>query len=141
LEGIEFKTFRTGDNVSFGKIQLEPIHVDHSIPGSYAFLVHTSKGTIAYSGDFRLHGPKSNMTNDFSDAAERSEPELFLCDGTSLVSGDLRTELEVRLKSEYVVKETKGAVLVTFSTADIERLRTFHEIAEKDDRLLVVSMK
>src|SRR5438445_253066 len=43
LEGIEFKTFRTGDNVSFGKIQLEPIHVDHSIPGSYAFLVPTSR--------------------------------------------------------------------------------------------------
>src|SRR6266568_2216272 len=141
LEGIEFKTFRTGDNVSFGKIQLEPIHVDHSIPGSYAFLVHTSRGTIAYSGDFRSHGPKSNMTKDFSDAAERSEPELFLCEGTNLVRGDLRTEQEVLEKSEHVVKKTKGAVLASFSSADIDRLRTFHEIAEKNDRLLVVSMK
>src|SRR5947209_8304772 len=141
LEGIEFKSFRTGDNLSFGKIQLEPIHVDHSIPGSYAFLVHTSRGTIAYSGDFRSHGPKSNMTKEFSDAAERSEPELFLCEGTNLVRGDLRTEQEVLEKSEHVVKKTKGAVLASFSSADIDRLRTFHEIAEKNDRLLVVSMK
>src|SRR6266480_306017 len=141
LEGIEFRAFRTGDNVSFGKIQLEPIHVDHSIPGSYAFLVHTSRGTIAYSGDFRSHGPKSNMTKDFSDAAERSEPELFLCEGTNLVRGDLRTEQEVLEKSEHVVRKTKGAVLASFSSADIDRLRTFHEIAEKNDRLLVVSMK
>src|SRR5881409_669735 len=141
LEGLDFKTFRTGDNVNFGKTQLEPIHVDHSIPGSYAFLVHTSKGTIAYSGDFRSHGPKSNMTKDFSDAAERSEPELFLCEGTNLVRGDLRTEQEVLEKSEHVVKKTKGAVLASFSSADIDRLRTFHEIAEKNDRILALSMK
>lgn len=141
LEGIGFKAFRTGDSLSFGKIQLEPIHVDHSIPGSYGFLVHTSKGTIAYSGDFRAHGPKSNMTKDFVDAAERSEPELFLCEGTNLVRGDLRTEQEVLEKSEHVVRKTKGAVLASFSSADLDRLRSFHQIAEKNDRLLVVSMK
>src|SRR6059036_4107976 len=141
LQGIEFKSFRTGDSLSFGKIQLEPIHVDHSIPGSYAFLVHTSRGTIAYSGDFRSHGPKSNMTRDFSDAAERSEPELFLCEGTNLVRGDLRTEQEVLEKSEHVVKKTKGAVLASFSSADIDRLRSFHQIAEKSDRILALSMK
>src|SRR5205809_1752087 len=140
-EGREFRAFRTGDNVSFGKIQLEPIHVDHSIPGSYAFLVHTSRGTIAYSGDFRSHGPKSNMTKDFSDAAERSEPELFLCEGTNLVRGDLRTEQEVLEKSDHVIRKTKGLVLASFSSADIDRLRTFHEIAEKNDRILALSMK
>jgi mRNA degradation ribonuclease J1/J2 len=58
-----------------------------------------------------------------------------------LVRGDLRTEQEVLEKSEHVVKKTKGAVLASFSSADIDRLRTFHEIAERNDRLLVVSMK
>jgi ribonuclease J len=141
LEGLQFKTFRTGDKIEFGDIELEPIHVDHSVPGSYGFLVHTSGGTIAYSGDFRAHGTKSNLTTDFVEAAKKSKPDMFLCEGTNLVRGDLRTEPEVLEKSEHVVKKTKGLVLASFSTADIDRLRTFHQIAQKNDRILAVSMK
>lgn len=141
LEGIEFRPFRTGDKINLGDIQIEPIHVDHSIPGSYGFLIHTSSGTIAYSGDFRAHGSKSSLTTDFVAATKRAEPDLFLCEGTNLVRGDLRTEQEVLEKSEHVVKKTKGLVLASFSSADIDRLRTFHEIAKTTDKLLALSMK
>ena len=141
LDGIDLRTFRTGDKISLGNIQLEPIHVDHSVPGSYGFLVHTSSGTIAYSGDFRAHGSKSTLTTDFVDNAKKSPPEIFLCEGTNLVRGDLRTEQEVLEKSEHVIRKTKGLVLASFSSADIDRLRTFHEIAEKSDRILALSMK
>ena len=141
FDGIDFRTFRTGDEIRFGDIRVAPVHVDHSIPGSYAFLTHTSKGTIAYSGDFRSHGPKSSLTQDFVDAAEKSHPEVFLCEGTNLVRGDLRTEQEVLEKSDHVVGKTKGLVLASFSSADIDRLRTFHEIAKKNDRVLVVTMR
>jgi len=141
LDGLDFRTFRTGDKISLGNIQLEPIHVDHSVPGSYGFLVHTSSGTIAYSGDFRAHGSKSTLTTDFVDNAKKSPPEIFLCEGTNLVRGDLRTEQEVLEKSEHVIRKTTGLVLASFSSADIDRLRTFHEIAEKSDRILALSMK
>ena len=141
LEGIDFRTFRTGDKIRFGEMEVEPVHVDHSVPGSYGFIVHTSRGTIVYSGDFRAHGPKSNMTQDFVDKAKNDHPELFLCEGTNLVRGDLRTEQEVLEKSRHVVGKTKGLVLASFSTADIDRLRTFHEIAKENDRILAVSMK
>jgi len=141
LDGIDFKTFRTGDKIDFGKIQLEPVHVDHSIPGSYGFVVHSSSGSIAYSGDFRAHGSKSSLTQDFVAVAGKSQPQLFMCEGTNLVRGDLRTEQEVLEKSDHVVKKTRGLVLANFSTADIDRLRTFHEIAKSNDRILAVSMK
>ena len=141
LEGIDFRTFRTGDRIGFGKLDVEPLHVDHSVPGSYGFLIHTSNGTIAYSGDFRAHGTAAHLTQDFTRAAEKSNPEIFLCEGTNLVRGDLRTEQEVLAKSEHVVEKTRGLVLASFSTADIDRLRTFHEIAKQNDRILAVSMK
>lgn len=141
LDGIDFKTFRTGDKIDFGELELSPVHVDHSVPGSYGFLIETPTGTIAYSGDFRAHGSMASLTTDFVDAAKKSEPELFLCEGTNLVRGDLRTEQEVLEKSEHVVKKTKGLVLASFSSADIDRLRTFHEIAQKNDRVLALSMK
>ncbi len=141
LSGIQFKTFRTGDMLDFGAIRVEPVHVDHSVPGSYGFLVHTSNGTIAYSGDFRAHGPRADMTLDFAVKARSREPRVFLCEGTNLVRGDLRTESEVSEKATRVVEDTKGLVLANFSTADTDRLRTFHEIAKNTDRVLAISLK
>ncbi len=111
LAGIEFKTFRTGDTLDLGRIRIEPVHVDHSVPGSYGFLVHTSEGTVAYSGDFRAHGPRADLTNDFVERAHSCKPALFLCEGTNLVRGDLRTESEVSDKVANIVESTQGLVL------------------------------
>jgi ribonuclease J len=141
LDGIQFKTFRTGDRVKMGGIDVEPVHVDHSMPGSYGFIVHTSIGTLAYSGDFRAHGPRSDMTQDFSEKAEKSNPELFLCEGTNLVRGDLQSEAEVVDKVDHVARKTNGLVLANFSTADVDRFRTFYEIAKKNNRVLAVSLR
>ena len=39
-------TFRTGSpKIQIGSIEIEPIHVDHSIPGCYGFIITTSSGT------------------------------------------------------------------------------------------------
>jgi ribonuclease J len=141
LEGIQFKTFRTGDRLKIHGIEVEPLHVDHSMPGSYGFLVHTSAGTIAYSGDFRAHGPRADMTHEFAEKAEKSKPELFLCESTNLVRGDLQSEAGVSEKVEHVVGKTKGLVLANFSTADLDRLRTFYEVTRKNERLLAVSLR
>src|SRR3990170_2155921 len=51
-----WKPFRTGRAVAVDGLESEPIHVDHSAPAAYGFLVHTSKGTIAYTRDLRRHG-------------------------------------------------------------------------------------
>jgi len=141
LEGISFKTFRTGDKVGFGSLTLEPVHVDHSVPGAYGFVIHTSEGSVAYSGDFRSHGPRADMTEDFAQKAGAAGPTLFLCEGTNLVRGDLRTEEEVLQKADHVVKKTKGLVLANFSSADLDRLKTFYEVARRNNRLLAISLR
>ncbi len=141
LTGINFKTFRTGDKIKLGALEIEPVHVDHSVPGAYGFLVHSSEGTIAYSGDFRAHGPRADMTSDFVRKAGEAQPRMFLCEGTNLVRGDLRTEGEVLEKVDHVTRKTRGLVLANFSTADIDRLKTFHEVARRNNRVLAVSLK
>ena len=48
-----YETFRTGDKLVLDDLAVEPIHVDHSIPAAYGFLIHTSEGTVVYTGDLR----------------------------------------------------------------------------------------
>src|SRR2546428_1123959 len=141
LEGVSFKTFRTGDKIGFGSLTVEPVHVDHSVPGAYGFIIHASEGSIAYSGDFRAHGPRADMTEDFAQRARDAKPVMFLCEGTNLVRGDLRTEDEVLQKADHIAKKTKGLVLANFSTADLDRLKTFYEVARRNGRLLAVSLR
>jgi ribonuclease J len=35
VEDLAFKPFRTGDRITIGCLEVEPVHVDHSVPGAY----------------------------------------------------------------------------------------------------------
>jgi ribonuclease J len=141
IEGLHFTTFRTGSKLKIGSVEVEPIHVDHSVPGSYGFLVHTSDGTVAYSGDFRMHGARADLTADFANAAAGAEPTALACEGTNLTEAEVSTEQEVQIKIAGVVKATPRLVLADFRPADIDRIRTFQNAAKNNGRQLAISLK
>lgn len=137
-----FKTFRTGEIVKVKDIEVEPIHVDHSIPGAYGFLVHTSAGCIAYSGDIRFHGPKKEMTEDFIEAAKAAKPIALLLEGTNIDNRlSSSTEEQVYKIIQKAVNRTKNLVMMDFPIRDIDRLKTFFQASRKSNRRHVVSMK
>jgi ribonuclease J len=138
----KFAPFRTGSVVTdFSPLEITPIHVDHSIPGSYGFLVESSNANIVYSGDFRMHGVKSDMTNDFIKKAKEFEPDIMIIEGTHIDYSSLESEGDVKQKIERLVAGTKGIVLCGCSNTDIDRLRTLYEVAISQGRKLAISMK
>ena len=141
LEGLEFRPFRTGSKFNVGSIQVEPIHVDHSVPGSYGLILHTSEGAIVYSGDFRIHGTKPELTRDFINAAKKSNPTAMLCEGTNLIGADFSTEQEVMTKINKVVGTSQNLTLATFRNTDVDRTKTLFEVAKKNHRRLAVSLR
>mgnify|MGYP001047059024 CR=1 FL=1 len=141
ISNIEFRSFRTGQKIKVGSIQVEPLHVDHSVPGAYGFLVHTSEGSIAYTGDVRVHGRRSDMTGDFVRAARESEPSILLLEGTNILGGGVLSESEVEAKLDQVVSATEELVMADFSYSDIDRLNTFKKVAEKNRRFLAISLR
>ena len=89
---ISFNVFRTGDKVKVDDLVVEPIHVDHSIPGAYGFLIHTSNGTIVYTGDFRDHGAKPQMTHEFVEKAHEAEPVAVVTEATNMTGATVSNE-------------------------------------------------
>ncbi len=144
LEGHQIKKFRTGDTFRLGAMEFVPVHVDHSIPGAYGFVIHTSEGPLAYTGDFRFHGPAGSMTEDFVQAAKRERPILLVTEGTRVSPDDIKgnlSESAVLDEASRVVKGTKGLVFSTFRGNDVDRINTFYKAAMGSGRRMVVSMK
>jgi ribonuclease J len=141
LGELQFKTFRTGDKVKIGSLEVEPIHVDHSVPGCYGFIIHTTEGALIYSGDFRVHGTKPEMTYEFVKVAAENKPIAMLCEGTNLVGADFSTEREVNEKLGKVVSATQNLVLASFRPTDVDRTRTLHDVAKRNQRRLAISLR
>lgn len=144
LAGREVRTFRTGDRFRVGPIEVEPIHVDHSVPGAYGFILHTSGGTVAYTGDFRFHGPMGAMTEDFIGAASAARPAVLLSEGTRVSEERSKREMsekEVVRETRRVLSGNRNLVFSSFRGNDIDRVSSFFKACEDTGRRLVVSMK
>jgi ribonuclease J len=138
----EYRTFRTGDTFTLDAVHIEPIHVDHSIPGAYGFLIHTSQGTIVYTGDLRAHGPKYDMTQAFIDRAAACDPIALITEGTRMLNEDPRTnysEAEVKQRCQTIISATEQMVFVTHYGRDMDRFRTIYEVTQAAGRQLVIS--
>ncbi|MBA3443500.1 MAG: exonuclease [Gemmatimonadales bacterium] len=115
--------------------------VDHSIPGSGAFGIETPLGWVIYSGDLRTHGHSSWRTRKFVEEAAALKPALLIVEGTRVANEGSITEPEVYDAIEQVVAAEPGLVIADFSARNIERLRTFRDIAKARNRRLVVTTK
>jgi len=134
-------TFRTGDTFTVGSLKVEPIHVDHSVPGAYGFIIYTSSGPIVYTGDIRLHGTKSEMTQEFIEKAKEVKPIALIAEGTR-IQEEHREESEelVRSESKKIVSNTDKLVLADFNFKDVDRVRTFYNVAKETNRKFVVKL-
>ena len=84
------------------------MHVDHSIPGAYGFIVYGDE-TVVYTGDLRLHGPRSDMTFDFVERAKQAKPDVLIIEGTR-VNETKRglSEEDVKRKVSEFIRRTKN---------------------------------
>jgi ribonuclease J len=115
--------------------------VDHSIPGSGAFAINTAIGWVGYSGDLRRHGHRRDRTEQFAKDLARLKPALLIIEGTRLDDQPATEEPAVHDASRDVVRRETGLVIADYSARNIERLRTFWDIAREVGRKFVVTTK
>lgn len=136
--------FRTGKKLKIGSLTIHPIHVDHSVPGAYGYIIETSSGAVAYTGDIRMHGPRADMTSEFISKAASFDPVALIIEGTRVLPEEKRadySEEKVHSESLKVARSTPGLLMAMRYPRDLDRFRTFYSIASETGRTLVISPK
>ncbi len=167
LDRLKMSCFQTGDVLDLGEFSVVPIHVDHSIPGAYGFIVECCGRKLAYTGDLRMHGPKASMTMDFIDAAASEGIDLLIMEATKVapendpesslvkvlenriwyrwgknppkrVNFEASTEEEVKEKMIEILERSNSLTLVEVASTDVDRIRTVYEATKKLGRDLIM---
>jgi ribonuclease J len=128
----------TLDEVELG-FEVRAFPVDHSVYGALAYVVEGDI-SIAYTGDFRLHGQNGEKTRKF--IREAKNASILITEGTRVSRDETNvSEAEVYENAKAIVEEAKGLVVADFSPRNFERLEIFKKIAGKTGRELVITPK
>jgi ribonuclease J len=132
---LDVHFFRGGQEVQAGPFCVKPIPVDHSVPGAYGFVVDTPTARVAYTGDFRRHGPASELTDRFEEELAREPVDLLVCEGTNIglgrVGDESRVERDAIELVERAVARGGRLVVVEVRSTDIDRVRGFVRVGRE----------
>ena len=138
----KFVTFDPGEKFRVGSLGVETFEVDHSVPGSTAFLVTTSDGKRAvYTGDIRFHGRRAEASRHFREFLKDSRPDAMICDGSRIEEAERDSEQEVERECTELISKAKGLVIVGFAWKDLTRFETIRNAARVNGRIFAISPK
>jgi len=137
----KINVFEDSKKFKIDSIEVDPIALDHSIPGVSGLIFHTSNGSIGYTADIRFHGRRSSDTQRFVDKCGESNLDMLLCEGTRIHENFSNTELDVENDVKNIINKTKNLVICSYPTRDLDRLLSFYNAAEASGRSLVIDLK
>lgn len=138
----ETKTVEAGDRIRIGNIDVEFIHVTHSVPESMAIALHTSEGIILHTGDFKVdQTPVDNKPIDLQkfSALGREGVLLLLSDSTNAEeSGFAGSERDLRSTFDGIVREAKGRIIFSTFSSNIHRIQQIIDVVAPEGRKVFV---
>jgi len=122
-----FVTVKPGDRVTYGGIDAEFVHVNHSVAGACALALRTAVGTIFHTGDFKFdQTPIDAPPADFA-ALSRIGREGVLCmlsDSTNAErSGHTPSERTVGEAFTNLFSRARGRIVVTSFASNVPRIQ------------------
>jgi mRNA degradation ribonuclease J1/J2 len=76
------------------------------------------------------------LTENFIARAKEAEPTALICEGTRMAAKETRQNY-----SEPQVKATDKAVFTMHASRDIDRFKSFYEVAKKNGRKMAITPK
>lgn len=123
-------------------IEVEAMPIDHSLPGVYGFLLHTSEGSVGYTADIRYHGRRKKDTEAFVERCAAERLDHLLCEGTRIdVDKPSKTEYDMERGVAEKIEGTRNLVVCTYPTRDLDRFLSFYKAARAEGRKLAIDTK
>lgn len=130
--------------LSVGELTASVVAVDHDIPGAAGIIVtdEESGSRLAYTGDWRRHGRRPDLMDEFARAAAGVDVLFTDASTTDHEPESLAAqvpEAQVAERVADVVRTARGAVYLSFHQRNVERHRDLLSVARELGRTLVVT--
>ena len=143
LKKADLRTVRPGDRIKLGKLDVEFVHITHSIPDSTCVAVHTPLGILFHTGDFKFdHTPVMGDPPDLTRIAELGREGILLLMSDSTYAdtpGYTASEQTISETLDRIMAEAPGRVIVATFASLISRVQQIVDAAVKSDRRVFVT--
>ena len=140
----DLRRVKPGDEVTFGKMSVEFINVNHSIPDACALAIHTPVGTVVQTGDFKvdytpIEGDVINLAR-FGELGNQGVLALLSDSTNAERPGSTMSERKVGESFETLFKsaEDRRIIIASFSS-NIHRIQQIVDMAIRFGRRVAVS--
>ena len=141
---LEFKNMQVinaDSNITLNNFKIEFITTTHSIPDSYAIVIHTPNGTIIESGDYKFDltpiGPMADIHKMAKLGAEGVT--LYMGESTNALSpgfSESESMVDEALDDMFSKEQTNRIILATFAS-NIFRIKHIVETCRKHNRKII----
>ncbi len=141
------RRYLTAPEMDLGSWSMRHYDVDHSIHGARASVLEGEELSIAYTGDFRMHGRGQIDTHKFVERA--GGVDVVVIEGTRVfresdhnhghAQNQTDDEFAVEAEIEQMIADAGNKfVAVSFPPRDLDRFLSVLHVARKSDRRLVI---
>ena len=144
LSSAKLNVVYAGDVLKMGCMDVELIHVNHSIPDSVGVAIHSPAGTIVHTGDFKIDfTPATGDVIDLTRFAELGKEGVLalMADSTNAErTGFTKTEAKVRESFEnlFIRAKNKRIIIATFAS-NVNRIQQIVDCAKANGRKVAFS--
>lgn len=146
----DFRPYTAIDSTdTIGGFKVTPVLVDHDVPGAVAFMFENDDITLVYTGDLRMHGRNPERTLNFINQCQQLNVDVLISEGVtiSFIEDDCKiipsdevaeTEIEFGQRLSTIIDSAKTQFFNPYIMG-IERLQTFIELANANDKQIALS--
>lgn len=144
VASAQLNVVNAGDIVKLGCMDVELIHVNHSIPDSVAVAIHSPAGTIVHTGDFKIDcTPASGEMIDLTRFAELGKEGVLalMAESTNAERpGYTKTEAMVQegFENLFIRAKNQRIIIATFAS-NINRIQQIINCAYATNRKVAFS--
>ena len=144
VASAQLNVVNAGDIIKLGCMDIELIHVNHSIPDSVGVAIHSPAGTLVHTGDFKIDcTPASGDMIDLTRFAELGKEGVLalMADSTNAERpGYTKTEAKVQegFENLFVRAKNQRIIIATFAS-NVNRIQQIINCAYATNRKVAFS--